>query len=69
MELKDPDLLVSFLSDQPSYSADFKALALRIYSTNGGDIAKTCATCGISSNTLRLWIRAWNEADKEKKKP
>ena len=68
MELKEADLLVSFLSEQPSYSADFKALVLRIYATNGGDIAKTCATCGISPATLRLWIQAWNEAGGEKKK-
>ena len=67
MELKETDLLVSFLSAQPSYSFDFKALVLRIYSTNGGDITKTCATSGISPATLRLWIQAWNEGGRKKK--
>ena len=69
MDLETPELLVSFLSEQSSYSADFKALVLRIYSSNKGNMAETCALCGISASTLRLWIQAWNEGGEQKKKP
>lgn len=68
MNLDQPELLQEFIEEQTQYSADFKALVLRIYTENGGDISQTCTLTRISERTLRLWIQAWNEAQQDKKK-
>ena len=68
MKIEQAELLLEFLAEQKQYSADFKALVLRLYENNRGDILQTCALSGISERTLRLWISAWNQAGEAKKK-
>jgi transposase-like protein len=68
MKLDEPDLLKEFIAEQNQYSADFKALVLRLYVENGEDIAQTCQLSGISERTLRSWISIWNGSQSDNKK-
>jgi transposase-like protein len=68
IKLSEPELLVEFIAEQSQYSPDFRALVLRIYTENQGDISQTCALCCISERTLRLWIDSWNSDETDKKK-
>jgi len=68
MKLEEPELLADFLGEQKQYSADFKALVLRLYKSNGGDITRPCALSNIFEQTLCLWISAWNQASGGAKK-
>lgn len=67
MNLDEPELLQEFIEEQTQYSADFKALVLRFYVQSGDDIAQTCQFSRVSERSLRLWIKAWNAAQSEKK--
>lgn len=65
MKLKYRELLDEFLEEQSSYSADFKALVLRIYVREGEDIAKTVSLTGVSETSLRNWVSQWNAGQKK----
>ncbi len=68
MKLASPELLDEFLQEQPNYSADFKALVLRIYVKNKENIQQTASLTGVSERTLYSWISAWNASGEGKKK-
>ncbi len=67
MELDDPELLDEFLREQPSYSADFKALVLRLCHKHKGDLGEITTLTGVPERTLYQWIADWNEASIKKK--
>ena len=68
MKLDSPELIDEFLEEHPSYSADFKALVLRIYVKNKENIKQTVSLTGVSPRTLYSWIWAWNASGEDKKK-
>lgn len=68
MKLDSPEILDEFLEEQAQYSADFKALVLRIYVKNQENIQQTISLTGVSERTLYAWISAWNTSMEDKKK-
>ena len=68
MRLSSPELLTEFLEEQRVYSADFKALVLRIYVENQEDIAKTAKLTGVCERSLYHWVSSWNASGDDKKK-
>lgn len=69
MKLTSPELLDEYLSEQSRYSSDFKALVLRVYVKEGGDLDKTLHLTGVPRRTLYSWIETWNMEKENKKKP
>jgi hypothetical protein len=67
MKLDEPELLDEFLREQPGYSADFKALVLRLCHEHTGDLAKVTALTGVPERTLYQWMSDWNGVSVKKK--
>ena len=67
MKLDSPEILDEFLAEQAQYSADFKALVLRIYVQNKENIQETISLTGVSERSLYTWISAWNTSMEKKK--
>lgn len=68
MRIDDADLLDEFLEEQPGYSADFKALVLRLVSQHAGDIKVVSFQTGVSESTIYNWVQLWNHRHRLNKK-
>jgi transposase len=42
---------------RPAYAPEFKAEAVRLYRTSGRSLKKIASDRGVSTNTLREWVR------------
>ena len=67
MKLDEPELLDEFLREQSGYSADFKALVLRLCHEHAGDLPKVTALTGVPERTLYQWMADWNSGPVKKK--
>ena len=68
MRVDDADLLTEVLTETPSYSADLKALVLRMIHQQLGDIESVSAQTGLPKSTLYNWLSDWNLAQRTAKK-
>ena len=68
MRVDDADLLDEFLADQPEYSADLKALILRMVYQQSGDVSLVSQQTGMAISTIYLWLSQWNQAQRVQKK-
>lgn len=62
--VEDPHLLVEFIQEQTSYSADFKALVLRLLDRHK-DIEQVAQETTVPIRTLYNWLNEWNESKKK----
>jgi transposase len=49
-------------STRPAYPFEFKAKAVRLYRTSGRSLKEIARDLGVSTNSLRVWVRQ-DEAD------
>jgi transposase-like protein len=63
--IDEPELLVEFITEKTSYSADFKALVLRLVEQHQ-DITQVAQLSCVPERTIYGWLADWNQA---KKKP
>ncbi|WP_373513259.1 helix-turn-helix domain-containing protein [Persicitalea sp.] len=68
MRVDDADLLTEVLSETPSYSADLKALVLRMVHQQQGDVETVATQTGLPTSTLYGWLAEWNLAQRTAKK-
>jgi transposase-like protein len=68
MRVDDADLLTEVLSERPSYSADLKALVLRMVHQQQGDVESVATQTGLPKSTLYGWLAEWNQAQRTAKK-
>ncbi len=68
MRVDDADLLTEVLTETPTYSADLKALVLRIVHQQGGNIDSVTEQTGLPKSTLYNWLAEWNQAQRTLKK-
>jgi transposase-like protein len=66
MRLDEPELLDEFLREQPRYSEDFKALALRLCHEHADDLGKVIGLTGVPERTLYQWMADWNAGQQKK---
>lgn len=62
--IQSPELLVEFLEESGDHSADFKALALRLYeqTCNLHQVSRLTRVC---ERTLYEWLADWNAKKKK----
>lgn len=68
MRVDDADLLTEVLTETPTYSADLKALVLRMVHQQEGNIETVAAQTGLHKSTLYSWLAEWNQAQRTIKK-
>ena len=68
MRIDDADLLDEVLTETTEYSADLKALVLRMIHQQGGRVEPVAQQTGLPLSTLYHWTRAWNETQRPEKK-
>ena len=68
MKVDDADLLDEFLGEEPGYSADFRALVLRLVHQKGGDIKAVSSDTGVAESSIYHWIEIWNQRQRLNKK-
>jgi transposase-like protein len=61
--IQSPELLVEFLEEAGDHSADFKALALRLYEQTG-DLTQVSELTRVPQRTLYEWLAKWNTQKK-----
>jgi len=62
--IQSPELLVEFLEERGDHSADFKALALRLYEQRG-DLHQVSRLTRVCERTLYKWLAEWNAKKKK----
>ena len=68
MCVDDADLLTEVLTETPTYSADLKALVLRMVHQQGGNIETVASQTGLPKSTLYGWLAEWNQVQRTSKK-
>lgn len=68
MRVDDADLLTEVLTETPTYSADLKALVLRMIHQQGGNIDSVTEQTGLPKSTLYHWLAEWNQTQRTLKK-
>lgn len=68
MRVDDADLLTEVLTETPTYSADLKALVLRMVHQQGGNIETVANQTGLPKSTLYNWLADWNQSQRTAKK-
>jgi hypothetical protein len=62
--VQESHLLDEFIQEQPTYSADFKALVLRLLDQEQ-DIERVAQQTLVPTRTIYNWLEAWNQAKKK----
>jgi transposase-like protein len=68
MGVDDADLLEEFLAEQAEYSADLKALVLRMVHTHSGNVSWVSQQTGVAPATIYYWLSHWNQEERTQKK-
>lgn len=68
MRVDDADLLDEVLAETVDYSADLKALALRMIHQQQGHVELVAQQTGLPLSTLYHWLKQWNEQQRAAKK-
>ncbi|MBC3789480.1 helix-turn-helix domain-containing protein [Spirosoma utsteinense] len=63
--VEDAHLLDEFIHEQPTYSSDFKALAIKLLDQHQ-NVEQVAALTNVPARTLYQWLSDWNQL---KKKP
>jgi transposase-like protein len=63
-KIDEPEKLDEFLSEVQSYSADFRAMVLKLV-TEKQSVAEAAQFAGISEQVIYHWIEEWNAKKKK----
>lgn len=70
MRVDDADLLDEVLLETVDYSADLKALVLRMIHQQAGNMETVAIQTGLPLSTIYQWVSRWNQQQQDlKKKP
>lgn len=68
MRVDDADLLDEVLAETVDYSADLKALVLRMIHQQKGQLETVAQQTGLPLSTLYHWLKQWNKQQRAIKK-